>query len=179
MGTSDGFLGSFLACRPRPTMTQNIDLANLQAAASGGNTGASSEVEALFNQGLERYKAGEAVEDLIPLFKEVCDRAPKSGAAFTCLAWLYLLAGNGSAAYKVAQRSVKLSSQDPQSRVNLAIAALEAGKKGVRDHIEIASQVMALSSDLRQEVEDNLAEGLRRRPDWPSLLRVRQWLFGA
>ncbi len=138
----------------------------------------SSEAEQLFVQGIERYKAGEAAKDLIPLFKQVCAMAPKSGAAHTCLTWLYLLDGNGTAAYKVAQRAVKLSGEDPQTRVNMAIATLEAGKKGVRDHIEIAQQVMGLSKELRQEVEDNLADGLRRRPEWPSLVRVQGWLFG-
>jgi predicted Zn-dependent protease len=136
-------------------------------------------VEALFEQGIEQYKAGADAKALIPLFKEVCDRAPKSSAALTCLAWLYLLDDQGDAAYKVAQRAVKLNGQDPQSRVNLAIACLEVGKKGVRDHIDVASQVMMVSAELRQEIEDNLEEGLRRRPDFKSLLKVRQWLLGS
>ncbi len=34
-------------------------------------------VESLFDTGLERYKAGESVDSLIPVFKEVCDRAPE------------------------------------------------------------------------------------------------------
>ena len=134
-------------------------------------------VELLFEQGIEQYKAGAAIEELIPVFKEVCDRAPKSSAAFTCLAWLYILNDQAEAAYKAAHRAVKLNSQDPQSRVNLAIACLEAGKKGVRDHIEVASQVMAVAAELRQEIQENLEEGLRRNPDRKSLLRVRQWLF--
>ena len=32
-------------------------------------------VEVLFDQGLERYNAGESIESLLPVFKEVCDRA--------------------------------------------------------------------------------------------------------
>ncbi|MEB3269063.1 MAG: hypothetical protein VKJ09_11030 [Leptolyngbya sp.] len=134
-------------------------------------------VEALFEQGIEQYKAGTAAEELIPLFKDVCDRAPKSSAALTCLAWLYLLNDQAEAGYKAAQRAVKINGQDPQSRVNLAIACLETGRKGVRDHIEIASQVMTVAAELRQEIQENLEEGLRRRPDLKSLLRVRQWLF--
>jgi hypothetical protein len=38
-------------------------------------------VDSLFDKGLERYKAGESVESLIPLFKEVCDRSPKASSA--------------------------------------------------------------------------------------------------
>ncbi|WP_008318447.1 tetratricopeptide repeat protein [Leptolyngbya sp. PCC 6406] len=135
--------------------------------------------ESLFDQGIARYKAGDPVAELIPLFKEVCDRAPKSSAAFTCLAWLYLLEGKGSLAFKTAQRAVKLNPQDPQSRINLAIAYLETGKKGVRDHIELVTQVMMVSEELRQEVRENLEDGLRRRPDWKSLERVRTWLFDS
>ncbi|MGF1523920.1 MAG: tetratricopeptide repeat protein [Leptolyngbyaceae cyanobacterium] len=133
--------------------------------------------EALFEQGLERYKAGASASELIPVFKEVCDRAPKSGAAFTCLAWLYLLDEKANAAYKTAQKAVKLNAQDPQARVNLAIALLEVGKKGVRDHIEAASEVMALSEELREEVQHNIEEGLSRKPDWKSLQRIQKWLF--
>jgi hypothetical protein len=48
-------------------------------------------VEALFDQAIERYKAGEGPNELIPTFKEICDRAPKSSAAWASLAWLYLL----------------------------------------------------------------------------------------
>ncbi len=135
--------------------------------------------ESLFEQGIERYKAGDPIADIIPMFKEVCDRAPKSSAAYTCLAWLYLVDGQNTAAYKTAQKAVKLNPQDPQARVNLAIALLETGKKGVRDHVEVASQIMALSNELREEVQKSLEEGLSRKESWPSLQRVYQWLFAS
>ena len=133
--------------------------------------------ESLFEQGIERYKAGEPISELIPLFKEVCDRAPKSGAALTCLAWLYLLEEKPNSAYKAAQKAVKLNPQDPQARINLAIALLEAGKKGVRDHVEAASEVMMVSEELREEVRQNIEEGLSRKQDWKSLQRIQKWLF--
>jgi predicted Zn-dependent protease len=133
--------------------------------------------ESLFEQGIERYKAGTEASELIPVFKEVCDRAPKSSAALTCLAWLYLLEDKPTTALKVAQKAVKLTPQDPQGRVNLALALLETGKKGVREHIEEANQTMMLSSDLKEEVQKNLEEGLSRKPDWKNLQRVQKWLF--
>ena len=135
--------------------------------------------ESLFEQGIERYKAGEPAGDLIPVFKEVCDRAPKSSAALTCLAWLYLLEEKPNSAYKAAQKAVKLNPQDPQARINLAIAILEAGKKGVRDQVEAASEVMMVSEELREEVQQNIEEGLSRKPDWKSLQRIQKWLFEA
>lgn len=133
--------------------------------------------ESLFDQGIERYKAGEPAADLIPVFKEVCDRAPRSSAALTCLAWLYLLEDKPNSAYKVAQKAVKITPQDPQAHINLAIALLETGKKGVRDHIDAAMQVMTLSSEIREEVQKSLEEGLSRKQDWKSLQRIQKWLF--
>ncbi|PZO36840.1 MAG: hypothetical protein DCF21_10090 [Leptolyngbya sp.] len=133
-------------------------------------------VETLFDEGIERYKAGEDPAELIPVFKDLCDRAPKSSAAWACLAWLYLLTDKPSAGLKAAQKSVKLNPQDPQSRVNLAVAMLDAGKPGVREQVEIAEQVMTVADDLRAEVMQSIDDGLARKPDWKSLARVKQWL---
>jgi predicted Zn-dependent protease len=134
-------------------------------------------VEVLFDQGVERYQAGAPAAELIPLFKDVCDRSPKSSAAWTCLSWLYLLDNKPTQATKAAQKAVKLNSQDAQARVNLAIALLETAQKGVRQHIEIAQQLVMAVPELREEVQRNFEEGLSRKPDWKSLLRVQTWLF--
>ncbi|GAB4343581.1 MAG: tetratricopeptide repeat protein [Leptolyngbyaceae cyanobacterium] len=134
-------------------------------------------IESLFDQGVERYKAGEGPDTLVPVFKELCDRAPKSSAAWTCLAWLYLLADKPSKAYEAAQKAVKLNPQDPQARVNLSVAMLEAGKKGVRQHIEVTQQIILVAPELREEVQQNIQDGLNRKPEWASLARVQAWLF--
>jgi predicted Zn-dependent protease len=134
-------------------------------------------VEALFDQGLERYRAGESADSLLPLFKEVCERTPKSSAAWTCLSWLYLLDNKPTQAQKAAQKAVKLNPQDPQARINLAVAMLETAQKGVRQHIEVAGQIVFAVPELREEVEQNFEEGLSRKPDWKSLIRVKNWLF--
>ncbi|MFQ4143164.1 hypothetical protein [Chlorogloeopsis sp. ULAP02] len=134
-------------------------------------------VESLFDTGLERYKAGESADALIPVFKEICDRAPKSSSAWTCLAWLYLLDNKSSFAYKAAQKAVKLNPQDPQARINLAIAMLETGQKGLREHIDAASQLILLNSEWREEIENSIADGFARKPDWQSLAKVKKWLF--
>lgn len=133
-------------------------------------------VESLFDTAIERYKAGEDPAELIPVFKDICDRAPKSAAAWACLSWLYLLTDKPNSAVKAAQKAVKLSPQDPQGRVNLAVAMLDAGKPGVRQHIEMASQVMTVAGELRTEVMQNIEDGLTRKPDWASLARVKAWL---
>jgi predicted Zn-dependent protease len=134
-------------------------------------------VEALFDEAIERYKAGEGPDTLIPIFKDICDRARKSSPAWTCLAWLYMLDNKPNQALTAAQKAVKLNPQDPQAQVNLAMAMLENSKKGVRDHVELAQQIMMVSEELRDEVKQNLEEGLSRKPDWASLVRVQKWLF--
>jgi predicted Zn-dependent protease len=134
-------------------------------------------VESLFDTGLERYKAGESPESLIPVFKEVCDRAPKSSAAWTCLAWLYLLDDKGNSAYKAAQKAVKIHPQDPQARVNLALAMLETNQKGLRQHIDFVQQILSVNPEWRDEIKNSIDDGLTRKPDWPSLLKVKNWLF--
>jgi predicted Zn-dependent protease len=134
-------------------------------------------VDAIFDQGLERYQAGEPAADLIPLFKDVCDRSPKSSPAWTCLSWLYLLDDKPTQAYKAAQKAVKLNPQDAQARINLAIAMLETSQKGVRQHVDLAGQIVMAVEELREEVQHNFEEGLKRRPDWKSLRRVQSWIF--
>lgn len=134
-------------------------------------------VEALFEEGLERYKAGELPETLIPVFKEICDRSRKTGAAWTCLAWLYLLADKPALAFPAAQKAVKLVPQDAQARINLVLAMLDLSKPGVRPHMEIAQQLTFAVEELRDEVQQNIADGLARKPDWKSLQRVKAWLF--
>jgi tetratricopeptide (TPR) repeat protein len=134
-------------------------------------------VETLFDQGIERYQSGESPADLIPLFKDVCERSPKSSPAWTCLAWLYLLDSKPSQAYKAAQKAVKLNPQDAQARVNLALAMLEIAKSGVREHIEVASQLIMAVPELRDEVKKNCEDGLSRKPEWKSMIRIQNWLF--
>jgi len=134
-------------------------------------------VESLFDTGLERYKAGEDVASLIPVFKEVCDRAPKSSPAWTCLAWLYLLDNKPNSAQKAAQKAVKLNPQDPQARVNLAVAMLETGQKGLREHVDFAQQLIFVNPEWRDEVLKSIEDGLSRKTDWKSLAKIKGWLF--
>lgn len=134
-------------------------------------------VDSLFDTGLERYKAGEPAADLIPVFKEVCDRAPKASAAWICLSWLYLLENKPNLAFKAAQKAVKINPQDPQARVNLAVAMLETGEKGLRQHIDITQQLMLVNPEWRDEIQSSIEDGLSRKPDWQSLAKVKNWLF--
>lgn len=133
-------------------------------------------ITSLFDTGLERYNAGEGPDTLIPVFKEVCDRSPKTAAAWSCLAWLYLLDNKPEQAYKVALKGVKLDQNAPQARVNLAVAMLETGQTGIRKHIDVVKQLMALDPQIRQDVSESIEDGLNRKPEWESLKRVQSWL---
>lgn len=133
-------------------------------------------VTTLLESGLKRYQEGETAENLIPVFQEICDRAPKNATAWSCLAWLYLLVDRSDRALKAAQKSVKLDPKAPQARINLALAMLDSGQTGVREHIEAVQQIMVLDSQIRQDLEENIQDGLTRKPDWKSLKRVQNWL---
>jgi predicted Zn-dependent protease len=135
-------------------------------------------VEDLFTQGLERYKQGESAENLIPLFEKLCDRQPKVASSWICLSWLYLLSNNAKLACKAAQKAVKIAPEDPQGRINLAIAMLELSQKGVREQVEAAQNWLMILKDIKPEIEENFAEGLRRRPNWKALEKVRDWVLG-
>lgn len=131
----------------------------------------------LFDQGYERYKAGEAPETLIPVFKDICDRFPKNATGWACLAWLYLLVDKPKTALKMAQKSVKLDKAAPQARVNLVLAMLETDTKGIRPHIEILQQMIALDQEVSQAITENIEDGFSRKPEWKSLKKVQNYLF--
>ncbi len=133
--------------------------------------------EELYKEGLERYKAGEDPKNLIPLFKEITNRSPKSSSSWISLSWLYLLEQKPKSAHKAAKTGVKLNPDDPQGRINLALAMLEIGEKGVRPHIDRAQQMIMADSDWLEEIKNNIKDGFERRGEWPSLSRVKSWLF--
>jgi len=71
---------------------------------------------------------------------------------------------------------VKLNPQDPQARINLSLALLDTQSKGVRDHIQVVQQVLAMAPQVADDLKDSLDDGQKRRPDWAALAKVRTWL---
>lgn len=134
-------------------------------------------IETLFDESLEKYQAGEAAENLIPAFQEICDRDPKNSAALTCLSWLYLLIDRPKQALKAAERSIRIEPRDPQSRVNLSLAMLELKEKGVRRHIEMVQQAIDFDDKIKNMIRESIEDGLKRKADWKSLQKVNKWLF--
>jgi hypothetical protein len=74
--------------------------------------------------------------------------------------------------------AVKLNPQDPQARINLSLAMLENNVKGVREHIELVQRVRLMAPEIGEELDNSIADGLARRPDWQALQKVKAWLHG-
>jgi predicted Zn-dependent protease len=129
-----------------------------------------------FDNAIKRYQDGESVDKLIPVFQDICTQAPKMNSAWTCLAWLYLLDKQPENAVKAAERSIKIDPYDAQARINLAMAMLEAKQKGVREHVEVAQQLIDGAAEIREQVSYSLADGLQRNPDWTSLKQIKSWI---
>lgn len=134
--------------------------------------------EDLFNQALGRYQQGLPASELVPEFEELTRLSPRHSAGWTCLAWLQLLNDQPIAALRSARQAVRLNPQDPQARINLSVAMLETGAKGVREHIDLVKRVKVLAPDLASELDDAISDGLNRRPGWTALQKVKTWLEG-
>ena len=135
-----------------------------------------SSQESLFQQAMNRYQQGAPVQELLADFETITAAAPRQSAGWTCLAWLQLLGDQSDEALRSARMAVKLNNQDPQARINLCLAMLETKAKGVRDQIEVIQQVLALAPEVGAELKESIEDGLKRRPKWPALLKVKAWL---
>ena len=113
---------------------------------------------------------------MIKDFEIITTSAPNQSAGWTCLAWLQLLCNQNEAALRSARKAVKLNKQDPQSRINLSLALLETKSKGVRDHIEFLQRVLTAVPDLEKELKNSIEDGLRRKPNWQALEKIKNWL---
>ncbi|MCU0528481.1 MAG: hypothetical protein MUD04_03090 [Cyanobium sp. Prado107] len=135
-----------------------------------------SSANSQFDQAITRYNDGEDPATLIPEFVAITQQAPRQSAGWTCLAWLQLLDDRPLDALRSARNAVRLNPQDPQARINLSLAMLETGAKGVREHIDIVRRVMAMAPELAGELQDSISDGLQRRPGWTAMEKVRTWL---
>jgi len=132
--------------------------------------------ESLFEEALNRYKAGTAAEELIGDFQKITSNTPNNAAAWTCLSWLQLLCDIPQEALRSARYAVKLNGQDPQSRINLSLALLETNSKGVRDHVDYVKRAMLVLPELEKELKESFEDGLLRKPGWKTLIKIRNWL---
>ncbi len=141
-------------------------------------TATTESAESLFDQAIRRYQDGVPAADVLDDFLTITAQAPRLSAGWTCLAWLQLLVDQPEPALRSARTAVRLNPQDPQSRLNLSLAMLDTGAKGVREHIDVVLRITALAPDLATELNESIADGLRRRPGWAALEKVKAWLQG-
>ena len=135
-----------------------------------------NDIEAEFNAALSRYEAGEDLLPLVDDFKKIINQIPNHFAAWTCLAWLYLLLRNNNEALFAAKQAVKLNSQDLQARMNLSLALLATNTKGVRENIDLIKRIMLMAPDLEKDLKLSVEDGFSKYPEWPELKKVKNWL---
>ncbi len=135
-----------------------------------------SSENSLFEKAMERYQSGADAQELLKDFEGITDTNPTQAAGWICLAWLQLLCDQPDLALRSARTAVKLNSQDPQARINLSLALLETNSKGVRDHIEYVKRSLVALPELHEELKISLEDGLKRKPDWKALSKVKSWL---
>ncbi len=132
--------------------------------------------DTLFEDAIGRYQQGAPAAEVLEDFRAITTQAPQHSAGWTCLAWLQLLNDQPEEALRSARTAVKLNPQDPQSRINLSLALLETNAKGVREHVDLVRRVMAMAPDLAGELHESIADGLRRKPGWKALEKLKGWL---
>ena len=135
-----------------------------------------STEESLFDKAMARYQSGVEASELIKDFEVITTSTPGQAAGWTCLAWLQLLCDQNNDALRSARIAVKLSPQDPQSRINLSVALLETNSKGVREHIEFVKRALLIIPELEKELKASIDDGLNRKPNWDALKKVQLWL---
>jgi len=137
-----------------------------------------TDAPSLFEQALKSYNEGAPLSEVIASFQEITQQDPRLSAGWTCLAWLQLLDNQAQTALRAARMAVKLNPQDPQARINLSLAMLENNVKGVREQIELVQRVRLMAPEIGEELDNSIADGLARRPDWQALQKVKAWLHG-
>ena len=135
-----------------------------------------NDIEAEFNAALSRYEAGEDLLPLVDDFKKIINQIPNHFAAWTCLAWLYLLLKNNNEALFAAKQAVKLNGQDLQARMNLSLALLATNTKGVRENIDLIKRIIIMAPDLEKDLKLSVEDGFSKYPEWPELKKVKKWL---
>ena len=134
------------------------------------------DFESFFNEALSKYQSGEDISEVIEDFKQITSEIPNHFAAWTCLSWLFLLLKKNDDGLFAAKQAVRLNAQDPQARMNLALALLATNNKGVRDHITIIKRMMLMLPDVAEELRTSIDDGFSRYPEWPEMKKVKNWL---
>ena len=133
-------------------------------------------IESDFNAALSKYQDGQELIPIAKDFRKIIHHLPNHFAAWTCLSWLQLLLKNNEEALVAARQAVRLNQQDPQARMNLSLALLATNNKGVRENIELIKKMVIMMPDVKNELKESVADGFKRYPNWPELIKINKWL---
>ena len=134
-----------------------------------------------FELGLELYEQKAPYEQIIPLFEQGLNVAPRDSIGYTCLAWLHLLRGEGEDNGKglvYAQKASRLDPNNVQAHFNLVLAMLVNGVTGVRQEFQRALSKLRTTNE-EQEVIGNLEDALERRADFDQAQKLLNWIKEA
>ena len=149
-----------------------------ETAANAATSDETNATTSAFEAALQRYHQGAAAGELLEDFEAIVAQNPRQSAGWTCLAWLQLLNNQPLDALRSARTAVRLSPQDPQARINLVLAMLDTGAKGVREHIEVVQRVLLMAPEMAAEINESISDGLQRKPGWSAMAKVKGWLAG-
>lgn len=123
-----------------------------------------------YAKGLERYEAGEAFDQLIPVFQELRKEKFDIRVA-VALSWLYTLAGQKDRALTYCKEAKGV----PQGKYNHALALLTFNEKGVREKLDEAYQMGG--EEGRKDAIENLNDAIKRKGGvYPAAEKMLKWL---
>ena len=123
-----------------------------------------------YAKGIERYEAGEAIDQLISTFAEL--RKEKFDVRVAvALSWLHTLAGQKDRAMLYSKEAKGV----PQGKYNHALALLTFNEKGVREKLEEAYQIGG--EEGRKDAIENLQDAIKRKGGvYPAAEKMLKWL---
>jgi hypothetical protein len=123
-----------------------------------------------YEKGLQRYEAGEPIEELIPVFQKLRTELFDVRVA-VALSWLYVLAGQKDRALHYAKEAKGV----PQGKYNHALALLAFKEKGVREKLDEAYAMGG--EEGRKDAIENLQDAVKRKGGaFPAAEKMIKWL---
>jgi len=74
-------------------------------------------------------------------------------------------------------KEVFLDRDSAQAHINLVLALTDSKQQGGLYHLEQAKNILQQDPSQKNDVLENFAEALRRRPDWSTVSRIQEKLF--
>ncbi|MEB3223171.1 MAG: hypothetical protein VKS61_13930 [Candidatus Sericytochromatia bacterium] len=133
-------------------------------------TPVAADFDTRYQELLDRYEGGEAIEALIPEFLKLRQEQADVRVS-VALGWLYVLAGQKDRALHFCKEAKSV----PQGKYNHALALLAFNEKGVREKLDEAYRLGG--DEGRKDAIENLKDALKRRGGvFPAAEKMIRWL---